>query len=136
MRNNFKKLWDIINEALNKTTKNKHKIVKLKLHDKYYETDKEKAECYKYFIQVAQQLRNTNNIKDSPSKSSKINDKTIYLTPTDEYEIKAILMNLKANVSPGDDNIDVSDIIHVQDLVKPAITDLINNILLTGTFPG
>nr|CAH7713322.1 unnamed protein product [Callosobruchus chinensis] len=58
------------------------------------------------------------------------------IQPTNENEIKEIILDLKKNSAPGCDGITFRDIFNLKEKLLKILTKLINNVIATGIFPN
>lgn len=66
------------------------------------------------------------------SSDAELNDMNL----TNEVEINKIILELKPNSAPGDDNVTVRDLLNLKESVVKPIAKLANNMILSGTFPA
>ena len=62
-------------------------------------------------------------------------DNSIFVSITDENEIRDIMLNLKKNSAPGDDQITICDILNIKESIIKILVKLTNRVLLSGQFP-
>lgn len=135
--NNSKNLWSFINEKLGKNTKKNDYI------NFIYDDEKSKvqdsfqiANCLNtYFSNVGNQLSNkiqqpaTFQIKLPP-----INPNTIFLSPTNSYEVLNIIKNMKIK-SSGVDDINAKTVITLANFIAEPLVHIINLCIERAIWP-
>ena len=75
-------------------------------------------------------------MKSDPKISSvKFVKESIALLPTDSYEVKNVISNIKSSSSCGPDQVPITIIKSVADTLSPILSNLINHSLSAGIFP-
>lgn len=64
-----------------------------------------------------------------------LNQKSIYLHPTDHVEVKQIIYSLQKNKSPGHDKITTKALQLSAEFISKPLAEIFNKCLLTGYFP-
>ena len=62
-------------------------------------------------------------------------DRLLKMQLTNENEVNEILLGLKKNSAPGDDEVTVLDLLNLREHIVPIITTLINTIISSGIYP-
>jgi len=134
---NMKKTWQIINTLMGKES-DKTTITMLKVNGVQITNPKVITETFaEYFAHVGKvQSQNiaTTNIK-SYKYCTLNSDKSIYLIPTDMYEIVDIITKMKASKSKGHDDITSNLLKELKYSIALPLSILINRTLNEGIFP-
>ena len=87
-----------------------------------------------YFVEVVTQLQD--KIQPQTNKLIELtNDKSIYLKPCTDRELKEVVFSCKKTYSSGYDNINIIDIQILFGTIKDKLLKCINEILKSGEFP-
>ena len=135
-----KKLWGLINEIAGKTNDKSNLVEYLKIDDvKEYNAKKICNSFGKYFASVgkkfADKIPKPEKSIASYLKLLQNSNKSIYLYPTDENELKKLVSDLPAKSSHGHDNISNILLKDIFDQISNVLCIVFNNSLLTGEFP-
>lgn len=129
-RNTIKSSWTLINSKIKKHTVQEN--IKLMINNSI-ECDGEKiANCF--IDTFLPENLNSNSIppfNDNPTPP--VNQMVLF--PTDPAEVKSIILSLPNSSSVGPDEIPTSLIKSCVDIICEPMSDLINDIFATGTFP-
>lgn len=136
-----RKQWKFINGFFNNKSNNTH-IDSLNINGKIIEEQKDIVDQLNlHFSQVGEnivnELNNENQILNDDISFDEIScsNTLINVEPTNPNEVCKILLELKRNSSPGEDEVTVLDLINLKDHVTGIISKLINNVFTTGVFP-
>lgn len=136
-----KKLWKSINHITHRHSKNNktaHELTKIK-----DTTEDSLDECNKYFSSVGQVLANSiltqsNETQESLANNVKIKEtplNSLFISPTDEEEIKSLIMQLDPDSSPGLDNINNRMLKATCNVIAKPLEAIFNLSIRTGVFP-
>lgn len=142
---NYKKVWEIINEASNSTPK-KNQTENMNILNEQGELVKDaqqKANIFnKFFINIGKEMstkveknnKNNNQLPNTIFTNNNVSS-TIFLRPVTENEIVLIINKLKNRSAAGPDNITSGLIkaVHIN-LIKP-LKYIINLVIKTGKLP-
>lgn len=134
-KQNSKQLWTSINNISNR--KPAKTIAKELITDK---TDPKNAvnKVNEFFVNIgkklSQNIRSKVNVPISTNSSTTNNYNSLVLLPTDENEVKRLIMSLKSDAM-GWDNINAKLLKLCIDTVAPALVHICNLALDTGKFP-
>ena len=140
--NNYgvKETWKYVNKQLNrvnKKEKNNHSVDYLITDNKKIANNNEIKNCFNnYFSTIGYDLANkinkpNNNIYIEPPKNNK---NTMFLSPTNCFEIRKIINTLK-NKNGGVDNINAKSLKNMIDYITEPITHLINLSIEKSVYP-
>jgi hypothetical protein len=134
---NLRKFWQIIKSIINKK-KSIHKNVRFMINGNHIDNLSHIAEAFNnFFINIGQVL--DKNIPATPTVPTDFIPQNyiinIFLNPATDSEIDKIISNLK-DCACGWDSIPSSVIKDNKFILTPILTHIINNSLLTGTFPA
>ena len=139
-KNNSKKLWSLINRISGKTNNKVELIEKLKI-DNIYEYN-QKQICEEFANHFAKLGANYANKIELPAKPineylSKINrnPSSIFLNPTNEFEVDKLIKSLPNKKSVGYDQINNVLLKELRLVKVEPLTIIFNKSLLEGTFP-
>ena len=137
---NTKKLWQIINEVIRKTSDKSSVVDKISVNNiDYYKGENISNEFAKYFSSVGKNL--ALKIPDSNKTVqwylNKIpqNPKSVFLTPCTKQEIKKIINNLPNKTSSGFDGLSNVLLKTLCDSIIDPLNIIYNNSISTGEFP-
>ena len=140
LKNNTKKLWEIINNIISKSSNKTCILEKLKVDIIVYDTLADIANNLgSYFATVGTKF--TNAIKPSTKKVSvytskiKRNPKSLFLTPTTSTEICNLIENLPNKSSSGFDQINNKLLKAIKVEISKPLEIIFNNSLTSGIFP-
>ena len=135
-----KKLWKLINEIAGKHNDKSNLVEYLKIDDLHVYNAKEISNSFaKYFSEVG---KNFAERIPTPSKSiteylrlMESNTKSIFLSPTDENEIKKIATELLNKNSSGHDQISNVLLKEIIGHIVEPLSHIFNQSILSGEFP-
>ena len=130
-RNKSKALWDIVNQKFRiKSALNNN--LELKVGNSLTSDPELITNCFnKLFLAN----RNTHILSTNLSPSSKVTN-SIFLSPVNEVEVRAAILSLKNCKACGVDNVPVSVVKAVADVITPPLVHCINKCFETGVFPA
>lgn len=133
-----KKLWSIMNEIIGKSRNKSNIIDYINLNGiKQYNQNKIANEFCKFFSHIGPNL--SKNIKNAKHKfthyMNNITIHSIFLQPTNEFEIFKLIKNLKCKNSHGDDKINNKIIKLLADEICVPLSIIFNKCLTEGIFP-
>ena len=136
-----KRLWSIINEISGKKNDKSSLIEYLQIGNvREYGSKKISNSLAKYFAQVgkkfADKIPSPTTSIDDYLKCLQSNKSSIFLNPTDIWEIKRIVNKLPAKKSSGHDNISNILLKEIIDNVAPALSTIFNKSTVNGEFPS
>ena len=136
-KNNLKKTWSIIRSVINNCKPSK--LNESFLYNNSVITDKNEVanKFNDYFVNVGKTLA-AQIPKSGPSFHKYLpeaNKECIFLIPTDEREIRNIILNIR-NSAPGYDGISLKCIYPVIDTLVTPLTYITNLSLIEGIFPS
>ena len=136
-----RQLWSIINEIAGKKSDKSSLIEYLQIENtREYGTKKISNSLAKYFAHVGKKFAGK-----IPSPTTSINDylkclqsnkTSIFLSPTDIWEIKRIVSKLPSKKSSSHDNISNILLKEIIDNIAPALETVYNKSITTGEFPS
>ena len=139
-KSNTKKLWDMINKITKKTVNKSSLIHKLNCENIEITNSKLIAnELNSYFATVGKNLAN----KIRPGKSDinsylnkmSVNEKSLFLYPTNICEVSSIIDDIAAKASSGFDGLSNRFIKSIKQALTTPLTVIFNKSLETGIFP-
>ncbi len=137
---NSKLQWQMINKLLNKNSKQKIKISKLRYKDRVVTNPQDIADSFNdYFTNIAQNLKNENNLVrgiGSGGQSLPQSSRCAYdmeLEDCSQFEITSIIRKLK-NKSTSD--MSILPLKSVCNVLSPVISELVSHSLHEGVFPS
>ena len=140
LKNNTKKLWEIVNHTLGKESNKTCVIEKLKIGNITYENPTDISnELASYFATVGSNY--TKAIAPSKTKISdylkriKRNEKSIFLTPTNRHEIEKLISNLPNKNSSGFDMINNKLLKLIKTEIAVPLEIVFNVSIESGIFP-
>jgi hypothetical protein len=138
-KNNTKATWSLINNILRKKDSSNCHIAQLSSSDQTFKSHSDIANFLNsYFTSIGQTL----TAKIPPTSISyktympMSNPSSLTLLPTNEFEILHIINNLDDSSCHGDDDIPVSVIKSVADLIAPQLSLIINHSISKALFPS
>ena len=136
-----KQLWSIINKIAGKKSDKSSLIEYLQIENtREYGAKKISNSLAKYFAQVGKKFASK-----IPSPTTSINDylkclqsnkSSIFLNPTDIWEIKRIVGKLPSKKSSGHDNVSNILLKEIVDNIAPALEVIYNKSIITEEFPS
>lgn len=137
-KKNLKALWQIYGPIINPSKiKQSRNLSKLEYEGQTLTNDKDIANALNnYFVSVGPQL--SRNLKQGDCYKKflpKMQQKCLFLHPTESKEIRTIIAQLKNNKSPGDDKISNKILKLCPEIFSKLLTHLINCIIKTGNYP-
>lgn len=139
-KNNSKKLWSTIKDICNISNKNNNALELTKIG----RNPKESLNLTNdYFASIGKSLAdNTLNKLNTtePKLASKLTlplsqSNSLYLTPTDVYEVDSLIKNLKNDSAPGMDNLTPTLIKYIRNSILEPLVHIFNLSIATGKFP-
>ena len=137
VRGNISKTWKVMNEMCGRNSTHKQ-IDQININDSITEDPQEIANKFnEFFANVGPNLAKSIPVSSKrPSEFLKGNfPGSMYLSPTNEYEISDIISKLKNTSSKGFDDIPVNLIKNSNSALCTILAYLNNQSLLDGTFP-
>lgn len=135
---NYKKTWNIINEASNNNKENKQQNYAIESETGELIENKLKiANMFNnFFINVGSNMAKTINNSNIQSNTSekKINN-SMYLRPVTKEEVIIYISKLKNYSAPGPDGIQVSTIKRIHIFILEPLTHIINLSFINGNIP-
>lgn len=137
-QNNYKKIWNIINDATDSKNKNCYKKIGDIINDKgeCITNAKLKTTLFNnFFVNVGNEL--AKNIKPDRTENLNVNrlPNSFYLTPITDTEIILHINNLKNNTSPGPDGLSVKVLKITNKYIKDPLSYIINLVFLKNKLP-
>ena len=139
-RRNTKKLWQLINDVIHKTNDKSNIIDCIKVDNiEIYGRTAISNKFGEYFSELGEKF--ANKIKkpmygvNTYLRVIPRNCQSIYVTPTNEFEIRKLINNLPNKKSSGHDNIDNILLKKIELELSPKLTDMFNQSLSNGIFP-
>ena len=137
-QNNSKKTWNIINKIIRKT-RNKSEITHILHNDSTFNTPTDIADQFNSFfstVGVNQAQKITHHNASSATINNPFNNqRSIFLDPTNEYEIQKIITKLKNRSSSSQDYISTFHLKLLAPSLTVPLTILFNRCLSEGQFP-
>ena len=140
LKNNTKKLWEIVNHTLGKEKNKSCAVEGLKIGSITYENPMDISNgLASYFANVG--LNYSNAITKSTVKITeylkrlKKNEKSMFLAPTNKYEIAKLIGNLPNKNSSGYDLINNKLLKLIKDEVAKPLETIFNQSIACGIFP-
>ena len=136
-KNNLARSWQIIKDVININRSNSTLPKEFLINNRLVSNNQLIADSFnEFYINLGASLSSKNTCNDSPMKyMNNPNNKSIFLFPTDESEVKSILIDLKPNSSGWDDLPGRIFRDNSGALMKPLI-HVINLSLSKGVFPS
>ena len=140
LKNNTKKVWQLINKIVHKKSNKQMVIESLSVADLKIESSTQIAEEFgKYFSQIGKTFADNieKSMKPSMEYTEKINhnEKTLYLHPTNNGEIKKLIDSLPNKTSSGHDNISNVMLKKIKDSISQPLASLFNESMQDGQVP-
>jgi hypothetical protein len=132
IKNNPACSWVVVNKILGKEVRNKNKIV-LTEDNVTVSDDSSIAEIFANYFGQTVSTGNGSSLEPSFIGASQI--KSMYFDPVNCEEVAEIIMSLDINKSPGHDSIPVKVLKEIVNELTVPLTDLINMIVMTSTYP-
>ena len=139
-KENTKKLWQTINQVIRKTN-NKTEVIESLRIDNVHVTNGSRIvnEFGRYYSTIgkklAQEMPRPRRTIESYLRNVESNQKSIFLKPVTEVEIRKIICKLLPKHSSGVDNINNKILKELGDLIIDPLTKICNNSLCKGIFP-
>lgn len=131
-----KLLWDTVNQYTSRKIQNKMPIAYIEHNNKGIKDKKEIADCFnEYFSELGETMAKNITKPTIYIQPQKINDRTIFLNPTNEFEVSNVIENLKLRKAPGIDGINVETLKAMKKHILKPLVFLLNKMFITGTFP-
>jgi hypothetical protein len=133
--NKGKASWELIEENCEKKKERRNQEIKFEIEGKLVESTEENAnKLNEYFADVVKR-RDNSKIDIQPTTSTKITEKTIFLSPIRAKEFLEIVDNVCKKMSAGYDEIPCAIIRSVAIYIVEPLTDIINESFSQGSFP-
>jgi hypothetical protein len=139
-KNNPKKLWQSIKDIchLNKSHSNCSELITSKSDPK-----SSLNYCNNFFANIGKHLADktlndlsvTQDFLASNTKLKKFNNKSFFMTPTDENEVESLILDLKPDSAPGIDKCSPVLIKTIRKSIVIPLTHIFNISLSSGVFP-
>ena len=139
-KQNSRKLWQLINQVINKIPKKSQVIESLKIDNliKYSPQEITKGFC-DHFAHIgekyASKIRASRVLVETYSSKIKMCASSLFLLPTDKTEIRALIMNLPAKTSSGFDEISNNLLKNLSPSLLNPLERIFNKSLNDGVFP-
>lgn len=133
---NIRKIWNVLNSHITKKKIGGSNVIKEIIYDdKLINNSKEIANKFNdYFSSIGMQLAEKIQTGEANEVTNIVNEKTMFLVPTDVKEVFNIIMELKES-APGYDNVTAKDLKVAANILAPKICYFINNCFNTGVYP-
>jgi len=141
IKGNIKKTWQEINRILNPSAKGRS-VKELVFGGKVVDKQEDVANAFNdYFVNIGTTLAKKitepeGNCLDYIVKACGDNSSSMFVRPTDAFEICNIVCNLKSTASPGYDEISSRVLKSVIGNVSHILSDIFNMSLSSGIFPN
>ena len=138
-KQNSRKLWQLINQVINKTTRKSQVIDSLRIDNliRYSPTEITKGFC-DHFANVGKtysdRVQPSRVLVETYNKKINMSNISMFLSPTDREEIKSLIMNLPAKNSSGCDEISNNLLKKLCPVLTP-LEKIFNKSLNEGVFP-
>ena len=139
-KQNSRKLWQLINQLINKKQKRSQVIDSLKMENlqRYDPKDITNGFC-DYFASVGQsyadKLKSSNVLVETYNEKILRENTSMFLTPTDQKEIKSLIMALPSKTSSGFDEISNKLLKQLCNCILEPLEIIFNQSMLHGEFP-
>ena len=139
-KQNSRKLWQLINQVINKIPKKSQVIESLKIDNliKYSPQEITKGFC-DHFAHIgekyASKIRASRVLVETYSSKIKMCASSLFLLPTDKTEIRALITNLPAKTSSGFDEISNNLLKNLSPSLLNPLERIFNKSLNDGVFP-
>lgn len=136
-----RKTWNVINQLMKNdfSRKKPRKLEYLTIENKKITGDVDMAnELNNYFINIGYNIGKEVQEEKEQTKmifGEQLEEKTIYLKPCSQEELKSVIQRLKNQTASGIDGITTKDVKNSLEQLLPVLTNLINGILETGIYP-
>ena len=138
LRNNMKKTWGVISKILGKSG-SKGSIDHIIINNNSITDKKEIVKHYNaYFSRIASQMASDIPKPDNGSFKSYLNNpitNNFNFKPVSESDIHSIITNLNSKTSSGHDQISLTLLKKLKNVLVTPITVIVNQSLKTGIFP-
>ena len=139
-KRNTKKLWQLINNVIHKSNDKSDVIDCIKANNiEIYGKTEISNKFGEYFSQLgetfANKIRKSRIPIDTYLSVITRNSKSIFTSPTNEFEIRRLIGALPNKKSSGHDNIDNVLLKQIAVEIAPILADIFNQSLLSGVFP-
>jgi len=134
---NLKKSWSVIKEIINKG-QNPATSKTFRLNDTMVSNHQVISDAFnKYFVNIGATLaRNITPTNCDPTRNiTETNENSIFLSPTDEHEIRSIITSLKDS-SPGYDDLHAKILKRTADLIAYPLHHMVNLCIEQACFPS
>ena len=139
-KQNSRKLWQLINQDINKTNRKSQVIESLRVDNllRYSPMEITKGFC-DHFANVGKRysdrVQPPRVLVETYNEKINMSDNSMFLSPTDKEEIKSIIMNLPAKNSSGHDEISNNLLKKLGPSLLTPIEKIFNKSLNEGVFP-
>ena len=139
-KQNSRKLWQLINQVINKIPKKSQVIESLRIGNlvKYSPQEITKGFC-DHFAQIgrsyASRISTSRVLVETYSSKIKMCASSLFLLPTDKTEIRSLIMNLPAKNSSGHDEISNNLLKNLCPSLLNPLDQIFNKSLSNGVFP-
>ena len=135
--NNPKQLWTIINSKVNKNKESKHVINEIESNTKEIIKDPREIanKLNLYYARLGQEMNS--KIRATRSTANKLPRKcneSIFIKPTDKYEVQRIIDELKLK-NGGVDNINAKTLKVLKPLISEPLANILNQCIETAIWP-
>ena len=140
MKQNTKKLWQLINVVIQKTNNGQHVVEYLRSENSIINCPKKIADAFgNYFSEIGQKLGASIKTAKTNAKSYigkiPVNNKSLFLYPTTEREIKIIIEKLPNKSSSGHNDISNNLLKKNGKSILQPLQIIFNNSMNEGAFP-
>ena len=139
-RQNSRKLWQLINQVINKIPKKSQVIESLKVDNLLRYSPKDiTAGFYDHFANIgktyASKIKAPRVLVETYTAKIKMSVSSMFLSPTDKSEIRSLIMNLQAKNSSGYDEISNTLLKRLCPSLLNPLEKIFNKSLSEGMFP-
>lgn len=134
--NKSKTAWNIINSVTQRSRP--HKPYEIQINNEIItDNDKIANSFNSHFVNLPKALQNTNNTLpfDDTKNSTSFSRKSIFLTPTNTFEITETIKDLKSTNSVGPDDISVRIVKQSSEHIAEILAHIVNESFSSGIFP-
>ena len=137
--NNMKKTWKELNNIIGKTNdkRNISSIFKSQSNELISDKNEIANQFGEFFSSIGKNIAKTlpNTNQDFKQFMKTPNRNSIFLEPTDEHEVKKIILNMKNKNSAGVDTISATILKKINAAIMKPLAILINKSMTEGVFP-
>ena len=139
-KDNMKKTWGIIKEAIGPSCASAKTNLKFKEGDSVVEDVPTIVDKFnETFVNLGPNLARNIDVDGTPSPTSYIEDRnanSIFVSPVSVEEVRNIILSLKNSSAPGWDQIKPAILKRVADVISFPLALLLNNCISEGIFPN